>query len=364
MNPDQIWWRSVCHPAQFLEDVQNCIENEKSLLMVLDQNAPWQAYVENALYDMILLHFSNKNVQKLYEPIDNPGTYFIAHYCPEDERMKFRLPATPASFLADPTRKTTFHSYVFFAQVDTDQQLRTWNSFIKEYLARKKEEKALFILTSPFYSGSMQSLSIPVFSYEDQIEGIDHSVFADLLSSSVRLKNPALKPYLAELANALCQQNPELASHLIRLHTSFLENPQAVLRQVFEEEQDSNGRVFIQKESDDQISQHIWEAQIKTVFPVLERYRRVFLDLYGQNLEQNLPIADAWGNVLDTPNELELGQIVYCLSNDEVYIPDDIWQRLNLFKDVRNILAHLQILSLSQVEAVLSWDEQQTQNSL
>lgn len=101
------------------------------------------------------------------------------------------------------------------------------------------------------------------------------------------------------------------------------------------------------------IQNAIWNAQIKILFPQIEKQRLALIDRMGKVLDVLLPFSDEWGNRFSRREEIELRHIQHFLSNGRItLLPQDRRRFENLY-DMRNDLAHLTIIKPERVIAFL-----------
>ena len=102
------------------------------------------------------------------------------------------------------------------------------------------------------------------------------------------------------------------------------------------------------------VENRIWEAQIKLLFPIVERYRTHFVKKYRKHIEKALPIETVFGDLIDDPLDVELGALSRLVNEKKVPLTPKEDNQLDAFKKIRNNLAHLRTLDYDQVMWVLS----------
>ena len=162
-----------------------------------------------------------------------------------------------------------------------------------------------------------------------------------------------LRPYLADLVSSVCKDDIELCAECVRKGSRFLNDPEGILNQILSEEQRSNGKPFsysMKKE----LKTIIWEAQLKTVFPVIERYRGYFIRKYHDSIKKILPVSNSQGQNVLSAEEIEIGTLIYLVGNGTITLTNSCeYQELEMFREARNKLAHLNILDPKTVEMIL-----------
>lgn len=161
-----------------------------------------------------------------------------------------------------------------------------------------------------------------------------------------------LRPYLAELASTVCKDDVELCAECVRKGSVFLKDPEAAITQIISEEYRSNGERFTYTYAGE-LKILIWETQLKTVFPVIERYRSYFIQKYSSRIKKFLPIRNSNKQVVSSPEDVEIGILIYLVGNGNIMLSDNEYLELERFRDARNKLAHLDILDSETVDMIL-----------
>lgn len=152
--------------------------------------------------------------------------------------------------------------------------------------------------------------------------------------------------YLCEVASNIAHNHVELAALLVSEKLKLLQNPIAVAESTYRE----NGiRVTNLQEV---VRMAVWEAQIKLVFPKLENFRAEIIRKYESKIQRFLPIRSSNNDKIDRAVDLEIGQLFFvCKENRASKITElSEFELLRKMRDVRNTLAHWEILSYEQLK--------------
>ena len=79
----------------------------------------------------------------------------------------------------------------------------------------------------------------------------------------------------------------------------------------------------------------------------------MFVKKYNTAISKGLPITSAFGEVYRDPKDVELGTLVFMVDNGEVKISNKEYNKLKLYKDARNRLSHLSVLSMEEIQMLL-----------
>ena len=96
-----------------------------------------------------------------------------------------------------------------------------------------------------------------------------------------RKSRQRLRQYLAEAGFILLlPDDAELACACIKRGRIFLEDPVKTIASIRKETFRSDGTAFWPDISEKQIAERMWEAQIKVVFPIIEKQRSIIVERY------------------------------------------------------------------------------------
>lgn len=363
MKTQKIWWEQTPNPEHFIKYTANSLL-EGNCILIPDYNSiPWTSYFIEKVKNILTEGNSIKSREEITDDIKNVGKYILDNYC-RNKKNDFRYAVGYAKFIAQQD-KIPFHDR-FFLIYSNENMLDEWAKFIEEYKQLRGEKpKAVFLLLLETEDYDIKKISnrkgIEIYSFKDSINEYDRMVFAMLASYSLKCSS-LLKTYLTELACNVAGDNIELCSECLQKHEDFLKDPVHVIKNIIENETDSNGNRFVFSKTDDEIDQAVWTAQIRTFYPLLEEYRRDFIKKYRDTIETHLPITtSSFEEKIEEPEEIGLGILCYMTTEDyhsktgkRLYINDKKEKdELFTFKDARNSLSHLHTLSFEEIQELL-----------
>lgn len=174
-----------------------------------------------------------------------------------------------------------------------------------------------------------------------------------LAASSIK-KSAISKEYLVELVSNIAGRDMELAAQCIRKYREFLNEPYVILQRITEQGCRSNGESFENQFREEEVKKQIWKAQIKIIFPLIEEFRGHFVNKYKEQIERQLPIPYAYGEEFTEVDEVEVGTLYFMACNEKLHISSEDYYKLKMFREARNHLAHLCILSDQEMEDIFS----------
>ena len=351
---EQIWWKQITKAKHFIDMVTDAILDNKSVILSMPAFVPWH----ETMYEMIAEILNGENSLNRLISIDCPtgdvGQYLLDNYCKKEKRASYRYGMSYASFLAKSEDIVLYSSYIWVNAV-SGQKLEEWSRFIAEYNKNVPSHMspAVFILEIQDSARKPKAVrGVRHISFSDTIDAYDKFTFCALASTDIAIRS-SLRPYLAEMVSTICSDDIELCAQCIRRGQAFLRNPADVLSSIIDKECHSDFSPFVMDLDKSRIDSLIWECQIKLIFPVIEKYRSRFVSQHQKEISAALPIDNAFGDVITSPQDVELGHLVQLVGMGRISLTLRGYQELDLFRKARNDLAHLTPLEYEAVEDIL-----------
>ncbi len=345
---EQIWWERVPNAMAFISDVVGHLVDGKSVVLQYISDIPWHSFMVKAVKDSVRQQNSSKSFEFIPDAGD-PGVYLLKEYCKPEKRASYRPSKTYARFFAD-SDDIVFHDRYFWVDVQSAESLEVWTDFVSDYLKNRKqnEEAAVFIFLYHYEKKVKAKKGLRVCCFDEYVGTYDSIVFSMLASSTVK-GSSFMKTYLAELAANILENDIELCAECLRDHQRFVEDPYHTVLRIAGECGRSDGKPFSFCKSAEEVRRGIWQVQIKTIYPALEEYRESFVGKYKDAIQKELPIVSSYGEQYRDPEDVELGTLVYMAGSGKIHLPAQEYEKLNCYKEARNRLSHLSILSLEEI---------------
>jgi hypothetical protein len=291
------------------------------------------------------------------------------------DRFVYPSPNGPVgpSFLAE---DESFSDKVVWLRGLSPNNWQSWADFLAEYAhdvkARPLVGRSVFIAPvqapPPRLIAPTRDVALAVNRWSGVIDPLDQLMF---VSQAVRSsKTPRLQKNVAvAVAAGLALWDPEAGTRLVERGLDVVLKPHDILRTVAQERgwallpenplerwaeglEDTfggaprqhsaalavlarNGRTSALEE----LERRVWQAQVGVLFPFVEQARRELVEALDGELRG--PFRMSNGATVNSIKDLEIGQIHYHLIERGRTIPTG----LELLKDIRNRLAHLQMVS-------------------
>lgn len=357
MNAGKIWWSQIGSSLTFLDSIAECMHERKSAVLEVPENLPWR----EEFFEEIAVRrnsFSSDRMMKRLEwnPTEEPGMSVLKTLCQKSVILEYWPTQSPAAFLASRKDLLLHSCEIWITGIRTSDELERWKSFAVEYRNAMKDSSpcASFYLEFPIRKGADPS-GAPV-EREDQprrllytVEKCDCRVFAlESLSAMQRWDVSQIAPnkneYRAELALCISDGDPELCQALLEEGTELLLNLADTSRHAM-----NAVRPALSELSDQEIFSSVWKVQLILLMPKLENFRMQVIREYESQLKTCLPITNSNGDSVTEVCDLEIANLRYLGEHGQIKYSTDVWNKLNICRGVRNLLAHNKIVTYSDV---------------
>lgn len=348
-----VWWNQISRARHFLDEILEGLIQERSMVLCLPEQMPWYRDFQNIIINTLRQEKGSRRVMFLDCPSGEVGPFMLEKYCKKEKRSSYRYGKTYAQFLGEAEDITLNDLYLWVRGVSREK-CREWVSFIDEYhRSGQGHSQAVFILEGNEDLANQTRRGIKAFSFNQSIDAYDRFAFCALTVSENTCRE-AYRPYLAELVSNLCEEDVELCAKCARMGTAFLKSPREAIAQILEKERRSDDNRFTFTMEPKEFTEKIWESQIRILFPCIEQYRRDFMSLHGEEISASLPVQDSFGNVIESPQELEVGVLTSLIGKKLFSVTPEEYEELVVFKNARNDLAHLDIVPWETAERIIT----------
>jgi len=350
---DRIWWEHIIKANLFIKQITDKLLGGKNIALFLPGALPWQDTMIEIIEEKLRLENPAYLLEVIECPKNEPGEFLLKQYCKKEKQASYRHGIGYSKFLADSDDIVLNNRYVWIRNIPEDKFVQ-WIEFAAEYSkCLGKNMGACFILETKSEHTTKGKKGIEKISYEETISTYDVYTFSSLLASEY-VSDDALKPYLCDFIASICKNDVELCAKCMSRGEGFLNAPQKVIEEIVEIEYRSDWSNFESTVTEALINKKMWEAQIKFLFPIIENYRTSFVTHYKKILETILPIENSYGELITTPHDIEIGLLVSIVGRGELKLSPAEYEKLIAFKDARNTLAHINVLSVDEMKHILS----------
>ncbi len=350
---DRLWWMNITKAHKFLEDIVSAAVEGRSIILSLPPNTPWRSTLIDLVVERLKMENPKNRLELFSCPEEEVGLFLLNKYVKKEKRAKYRYGMTYAYFLGNSEDTVLNDRYIWVTDIPRDRY-KEWLDFIAEYNENvKNKTPAIFILETHDESLAKKAKKgIKKLAFDQNISAYDKFAFCALAATENACKE-YMRPYLAELASTICNEDIELCAECVSAGNVFLKNPAKTIRDIVADKYRSDGKKYTFSKTENDIKTLVWETQLKNVFPVIEKYRSNVVKRYEQQIKNGLPITNAFDEVVKNPEDVEIGTLVLMAGKGKLALGDRDYQELLDFRDARNQLAHLGTLDFERVERLL-----------
>ncbi len=254
----------------------------------------------------------------------------------------------------------------------TDGSFPTWKSLIEKYADAVRsypiDQRGLFCLVAVGVKPSelpREDVALSVKKWQGAVSELDMLAWLHHLMGNKQTRNIIEHRLIMRLALEIAGYDPVLAEDMAKLDLEHLADPIKWLPVVTKNRGWSEDTEPVWEEGScdimegkeivhsallssvskgkKEIDRFLWRAQVGVLFPLLEEERRAYLEEYASQLRVPIRTERA---VIQDREDLELGHIYYQLRNR---IGRSERERLRMLRDVRNALAHYDVLSYEKL---------------
>lgn len=347
MSHAAIWWKQLGSSIRLLDGILNPIRNERSVVLRLPVDLPWEdMFYQQAQEQLSVLH-SNRMVRFLDCSGQEPDQQVLEELCSEEVQTNYWPGQKVADYLAGLEHIPFHQMYIWVRGIASPGMLEKWRSFAAQCRSADRTGPcALFILE--YRSKSRKESAADEVSYT--VTGGDCLVFS--LEAAAAYKEMPTE-YLAILAQCASGNDPELCGVLLQDPQALFQDPITFTEQVLAQGHTSTGKGFASV-PENLIRNRVWMAQINVLFSRLEAWRLQYIQDHRQKLEAWLPMTAENGAKIENPDDLEFGHLYYLTRQVYTRFDCDEVQNIALCRDIRNRLAHNVVVPCEKVQRLLA----------
>lgn len=331
----ETWWRKVSGPKEYLKRVESLIHNGKCVLLQMED-------VDTTFFQVLRDRLLRSDSSLTFTVMDTAGcassTDFLAALVRE------LGPRCTPGFLnpyGDIIKSGILAHRILLVTIP--EGFPDWVKKVIEGFSKVSEAgngSMIFLSSNPPAIDTCKTVRL-----EEFVSSYDIQFFALHCLGPFETED-SKGAYIAQLVSSLAGLDSRLAARLAGY--SLYVDPVSCYKGKQE-----LGKLL----PDDRIQEDIWEAQIRFVLPITEKFRRYIIKKYEDTIIRCLPVDDDFGNRLEVPQDMELRHIQHFLRGEGISPlsgKDD-----DLFKvayNARNDLSHLRVLSSDMLDRLFSME--------
>lgn len=347
---NNIWWEKVANPCNFLKSIVQSVKNEESIILELPEYVPWYMTMRSIISDQIMQSNSTRQYNYIKDIDIEPGEYLFNEFCKKEKRARYRPSIGYAEFLAKSDDIVLNDCILWIYDVSKSRAVEWYNFIVKYNKAIDTHKNRCIIIVETREDNNLQEKKeIKKISYQKEIGHYDNYLFNMMMSATLK-ESMIFKQYLAESVSLMFHDDIELSAQCISYGRAFLENPMEILHSISEQKLRSDGEAFEIKISEEEIEKQLWEAQIKVVFPLIEKHRNNIVCKYRKEIDLLLPIKTEYDEEIKTAGEVEIGKLLYLAVSKQINMSVEDFSKVSKLKNARNVLAHIKSLKQEDVD--------------
>lgn len=344
-----LWWNQMLNPVRNFNILKNALAEEKNILIFCREQIPWKEMLIDKIKKQLgdITAFRSFKMIKANKAVE-PGYTVLNSLCSQDIQANYWPDQTYAKYLSGLDNITLNSLYVWVENIESEDEVSRWLAFVNEYRKNseslsKSGERAIFILET-IGSFSFETKSEYFKSINMTPSEFDRHMFCMVNTFDVNCSY-ALKQYIAELAFNLSTDNIELCGCLAKSGEDLLEEPHETYKVCC----DSLTVSCSCRKEQSRIDRDIIVSQMRTVFPMLEQRRYMFIEKYENEIKKILPVNNSIEELVTEPFELELSTLFFVVNHNKIIVTDDDRNNLKICREIRNKLAHNEIVSGKEI---------------
>ncbi|MDO4204213.1 MAG: hypothetical protein Q4D07_06955 [Selenomonadaceae bacterium] len=354
MAEKNIWWSQVGSARALIDNiVGNLLDSGVSVILTVPEDMPWENNFDEIVRERLYASAGRSPVTICCDGCETMKDFTalaLDQFCKRDHRIRYRYNRPIGTFVGE-NPVATIHDNVVVVEGAVSGNLQWWADFVRDYTRAAEVSSqdgngkhGTFYIKVKEGAEITPSREVVHIEYSRAISQYSRHAFYAVAAEEAGC-NYHMCDYLVELLLLCCGEDVELGYICLKAYSEFLRSPYKVMTRI----RKSFGRKGAENVYDnDLFEREIFKAQLKTLFPLIEEFRLDFIQRNEKIIRDSGILRDE--NVSD-PADLELGTYYYY--RDRLAVPEGLKDKLKRYREYRNRLAHLQILTNEEAETIL-----------
>lgn len=366
------WWEEVPGPRGVVTSIVDACATGRSALLVTGHPMPWRESLEGVVRGALERRLDGDLV--LIGPDDledegrEPGEFLLERYAPRDVSMAYRSGTgkSRADYIVE--RRLFSNSVIWVRGLDAEREAE-WIRFCEGFPSRSRQDGVVLVEVSHAQgpqSGGKRSLK--VIDADRLVTRFDVMLYCSSLVglTSSEGTSPEQLSYRASLLARICGKDIELCARVNELCidgsvasaldeiASFVLACDRVVEESGETRRELAGTGARDRAD---LERRVWEAQVESIFPLVERERMEIVSSLSHELEWCLGQHEVnqYGERVISPVDIELGTMVYTIAMGWLVVDSSLKRRIHLLRDIRNAIAHGSMSCDENIRELLSY---------
>lgn len=382
IQSDVLWWDEIAGPYRFASDVKTALTEGRSVALGITSAFPFRWTFRGDME-----HWLGDNGVSCVQ-IDcardyngeDVGEFLIRTTGQERQHLANYLRQKQPRYLRE---KGVLNQKLIWLKSIHGDHLRSWIRFIADYRSTSFEQGVFVVEVVDMEAAGLRlPQHMSCIRYDRYVGEDDLRLFISMLAGNRLSQTPPVRRYIVELVASLCVTDCEIAERLLDC-PELADSPVACMRSLYESwyGSDVRGRgmpehpfELLHGNGDAVLTHRVWSAQVRIGYPLIELERRRLIEKWHYHIAQALDtpyqdysdadphyFVDYEKKRISNPYELEIGQLARMntlrryddTSRVLLYFPHDDFERVQLLRDCRNLLAHLEICPFESFSRLL-----------
>lgn len=357
-SSDMTWWQQTFGPSRLVGHTASLMNENKVVFILIDKNTAYKHEMREAVTKYYNDNFSpfacdTFDCAEILSSDDDFSAAVVKSFTDGEEPLLYKG-ETVVDFAV---REGIFSDKIlWFKGIESAEILAKAAGFAAQYNKKCKKDNGVVVIETPreFADGgygNFRKVDTAGIITETDTEVFALNIYRSKNEREGRNVADMLSKYVSVLATCVCGTNAELAERLI---ISVDLTGDGVTEEI--------GRTMGGRLDTKELNKRIWEAQLKTFFPLIEERRLFFVSKYEsffRGATAILGLKDkVTGEAITDPYDLETGQLLFCLNIVSSTVTTADFNEIRFLRDVRNNLAHLEILDKAKTERLIAISEE------
>ena len=365
--PSNFWWNRITGPNFIVNSVARSLSEGKSVFLLIPDDLPWRAEMRAIIENAYRQDYGNSNVY--FSPIDvseecqeeMPGDYILKTFAKKNQ-TGYRQ-GSSQSIQSYIINKGILNNRIIWVKGLTNKSTKIWKEFCEAFKSSSLET-GLFVIEINESIKCVDSDHISVINYSSFVNPYDVQLFSQYLLFDNRNYDGRWKEYLSILVSKLCENDGEIAEHIISNYNLKKISMIEIIVKVADQPEfgrrgaspESNNLLRFARQNDiGEINKRIWAAQLQYLFPIVENIRISIITKVCNQISPYLHEVIQFGESVTDVLDLEVGSLDFLIQR---HLNDSLLkEKTKVLHDCRNKLAHRSICDLNEIEALMKMVE-------
>lgn len=326
------WWQYVTGPATFVRDVVDELTKNRGVVMELPAKVPWEADYRTVVAERLHLDPATRGLGIVELDGSVAPDESLLSIVMDNDRLGYRRGRMSLPSYLE-SRKALEGQLVWVRNIPTDDS--SWLGFIREWHPDACRDGVVLLESRHHMASSAHAVRYTEYVTEHSARLMcdvmtDNGIYARVTDDRRR--------YAASVLAKLCEGDVELSAALVQTYAPAQDEPTDALRRIVRPQSRMTARA----------GTLLWEAQLESLFPIVEHDRIEIVESHRSRLEEivGAGLVDSFGEHVKSYLDIEIGTLAWVVSPKSPrhlhLILEDPGERehIELLRDCRNMLSH------------------------